>query len=396
MSLAIKPVFRFKYDPGSLTDILADHLYNLREDSAVVPFRLFVYPSALCNDSCRYCSDGACAGSESAKDFLRYEPTRDFFADRKYIDKLINDIKELEIRDIHLFGGGEPFFYKENMFYFLERLKDTDIFIRIITNANNLDSRDVDYIVKNKLISSLNISLNTDSEETAKKLYTDSSRHAHSLSILDAIVKCKGLYGTDFPRVNIMSILLNVNYDKISDIIHMIGRYKIAFFSLQPLRCGSDNQNEFMLSKEQEESFTQDIPRIEEKLNEFKIVFDITEFKKEGKNHSRNSLPDNSPGRPELKNKNNLALKCYLPLITLAISYNGNIPFCFFKYDKQYKNNYFELNSLKEFIYSREYAGFVKNLINFKLPEICADCHFCSFYEFETMKKRFKSFENKR
>lgn len=299
----------------------------------------------------------------------------------------------MEVRDIHLFGGGKPFFYKENMFYFLERLKDEDIFIRIITNANNLDHRDVDYIVKNKLISSLNISFNTDSEETAKKLYADSSRHTHSLNILEDIVKCKELYGADFPRVNIMSILLNVNYDKITDIIHLIGRYKIDSFFLQPLRCSSNNQKEFILTKEQENVFRQGIPRLEDKLNEFKIFSNLSEFKHEVKDCSSNLLTDISSKHPELRNKNNLILKCYLPLVTLAISYNGNIPLCFFKYDKQYKHNYFGLNSLKEFINSQEYTAFTKNLINGKLPEICSDCNFCSLLELETLRERFKSFE---
>jgi radical SAM protein with 4Fe4S-binding SPASM domain len=96
---------------------------------------------------------------------------------------------------------------------------------------------------------------------------------------------------------------------------------------------------------------------------------------------------------PELKNKHGLTLRCYLPLVTLAISYNGSIPYCFFKNNHRYRYNYFELNSLKEFIRSREYAGWMDNFTNSNLPEFCADCNFCSFYEFESIKERFEYFK---
>ena len=394
MSASITKNFKFKYDPESLMNALARHLYSLKKESVIFPFRLFIYPSGLCNDSCRYCNDGARAGRKSSEDFLQYKPVRDFFANKEYIDKLIKDIKDLEIRDIHLFGGGEPFFYKASMFYFLEKLKDTDVFIRIITNANNLDTWDVDYMVKNKLVSSLNISFNTDSKEAAMMIYSDFSRHSHSLNILEAIVKCKENYKTDFPRVNVMATLLNTNYNKVPDIIQLIGGYRVDFFSLQPLRYSADNQKQFKLTKEQEDAFVQTIPQIESRLNEFEIFSNISEFKKEEKNVSDNLISNEPFLRPKLKNKNNLTLECYLPLVTLAISYDGSIPVCFFKYDKQYKSNYFELKSLNKFLHSREYKEFIYGLINSKLPDICGDCKFCSFQELQMIKERFISFKD--
>ncbi|NLE92091.1 MAG: hypothetical protein GX598_06105 [Elusimicrobia bacterium] len=48
------------------------------------------------------------------------------------------------------------------MFYFLEELRDTDVFMRMVTNANALDERDAELIIRDRLVSQLSISFNTD------------------------------------------------------------------------------------------------------------------------------------------------------------------------------------------------------------------------------------------
>lgn len=389
-----KPL-KFKFNPDAVTDFLTHYLFTLNENSNIRPMRLFIYPTALCNDSCKYCSDGINVVEDGYKDFLKYNPKEDFFNNRDYIDKLIKDIEELKIRDVHIFGGGEPFFYKENMFYFLEKLKKVDVFIRIITNAKNLDGQDVDRIIKNRLISQLNISFNSDSELTAKNIYIDSSRHTHTINILKSITECKEKYQTDFPKIDIMFTILNVNYDKIIEVINLLKEFKINHLFFQPLRCYSGKQNAFLLSENQKKELLRDISKIEEKLGEFKIRSNFNEFKREGSIHYGNPNSKEFPKYIELKNKYNIILKCYMPLTTISICYNGNIPFCQFKYDKGYRQNYFDIRSLKKFIRSKEFVPFVRNFINNKMPEICADCHFCVPDELEIIKKRFLHFSKK-
>jgi len=385
--------FKFKYNPEAVTNHTAKSLYILKKNTPVVPIRLFVYPSGLCNDSCRYCSDGLHAGGGDYEAFLKCDPQRDFFRNTDLIDKLVDDIKRLKIMDVHLFGGGEPFFYKEQTFYFLEQLRNTDVFIRVITNANNLGREDIRRIVKDRLVSQLNISFNTDSRQQAERLYLDPSRHDHTLDTLGAITEYKRTYNVDFPKIDIMFILLNINYNRIADILKLLEGHEINYFMFQPLRRYSDKQEEFALTAQQQEEFSLTVPSIERRLQERSIRSNISEFKKREGGGLVDAVESTVlPASPELVNKYGVRLRCYMPLTTVSICYNGHIPFCQFRYDQQYKQNYFDLNSLEDFIKSKEYSSFIQNFIDGALPPICAGCNFCVPLELELMRQRFLAF----
>lgn len=384
--LFFKKTFRFKYSPDAVMDSLARHLNELKKGSKVKPKRLFVYPTCLCNDSCRYCSDGLNNDSLQGTG-IKYDKARDFFSRRSYIDRLIKDIRRLRIVDLHLFGGGEPFFYRENMFYFLERLKKTDVFIRVITNTKQLDEESIARIVKQGLISQLNISLNTDSEDTARKIYPDPSRHQHSIDVLKWLTRFKALYKTDFPKVDIMTILLKINYDKILDIIGLLSGYSINYLFFQPLRVYSEKQKEFLLSPEEQRALERQIPEIQKRLDALKIRSNIEEFRPvSNKPADPGSLQ--LAGDLALKNKHGLTLNCYMPLTTASICYNGNMPLCQFKYDRQYKRNYFDTRGLEEFTKSREYCDFTGKFIEGMLPELCDKCNFCVPHELNLIRER--------
>jgi len=381
-----KRSFKFKYAPDAVTDSLARHLNELKKGSRVKPKRLFVYPTCLCNEACRYCSDGL-NNDSTQRTNIKYDKDRDFFSNKSYIDRLVKDIRALKITDVHLFGGGEPFFYKQNLFYFLEKLKNTDVFIRVITNTRYLDENDIARIVKGGLISQLNISLNTDSENTARKIYPDPSRHQHTVEVLQWVTKYKGLYRTDFPKVDIMNILLNVNHDKILDIIDLLRGHRINYFFFQPLRVYSDKQKAFLLSPEEQGELERQIPEIGKRLGGLGIRSNIDEFRMI-KNDLRGTDSAKLSDDLELKNQHGLALKCYMPLTTISICYNGNIPLCQFKYDKQYSRNYFDIQGLEELAKSREYSDFTGRFISGQLAEICDKCNFCVPHELNFMRER--------
>lgn len=386
-----KQKLKFKYTPDAVTNLIATRLYTLTKKTKINPLRLFVYPSGLCNDKCKYCSDGLNAENSKEKSFIQYDPERDFFKHRNYIDKLIKDIKRLKIRDLHLFGGGEPFFYKENMFYFLEKLKDIDIFIRIITNTNNLNEQDIERIIRDRLLSQINISFNTDSLETAEKIYVDVSRHSHTLDILNAITKYKKVYATNVPYVDIMFTLLKVNCDKIPEILELLQGHSINYFFFQPLRCYSEQQEELIASDIPQRK----IARIEKKLTDLQIESNISELRPAiGSSIGRTDSREVS-STPSVINKNGIHIRCYMPLTTLSICYNGNIPLCQFRYDKQYRLNYFDIKSLNEFVMGKEYSSFVRSFINGQLPEICTNCQFCVNAELDIIRKRFLHFKNR-
>ena len=396
-------MFKFRFDTDTLKPI-SQYLFEIKQSSDISPKRLFIYPTGLCDDKCKYCVDGV-----NAKDtaFLQYNKEKDFFGNRLYIDKLISDIIKLKIIDLHIFGGGEPFFYKENLFYFLDKLKKVDIFTRVITNANSLNDADIKMIVAEKLLSQLNISFSTDSDAAAKNIYARAERHAHSLEVLNSITRYKHIYKTDFPKIHVMFVILNINYNKVVEIIELLKEHAIEFFMFQPLRIPLNARMEMALSQEQEQEFIKSIPDIEKMLKKHNMRSNIDSLKPLSSSPLNtqvtegmfsewvkgNNLAGNFYGaascNSQLINKYCLKITCHMPLTTTAICYNGNIPFCAFKYNEQYRLNYFDTPSLLAFVQSQEHKGFVNYFINGTLPEICKDCSFCIPCENEAIKHNF-------
>lgn len=377
--------FKYKYNPEAVTGGLVRYLDGLKGPSGLSPKRLFIYPAILCDDNCKYCNDGLHhQGSDSVA--LAVDPRGDFFSDRKRIDKLVRDIRGLGIIDVHLFGGGEPFFYKDNMIYFLKKLKNIDVFIRVITNTKCLEEEDVRQIVKHQLISQMNISFNSDSDQTAGKIYSDSSRHRHTLDVLNWISKYKRLYKTDFPKIDIMFIVLNVNYARIIEIIGLLDEFGINYFFFQPLRVYTEKQKQFQLSTSEQDDLEKMIPGIESRLNSLKIRSNVNELKRKetgvpaiSSTEAKNAL--------ELKNSKGLTIDCYMPLTTISICYNGNMPFCQFNFRSQYSKNYFDIPGLGEFIKEEEYSGFVNKFVGSGLPVVCRGCNFCVPSELNTIRE---------
>jgi len=371
--------FRFKFNHENVFNHMSNYLYGLRSCQDIKPFRLFLHPSGKCNDSCKYC-----------KTNINSKLEIDFFKNKNYLDKLARDIEELSIKDIHMLGGGEPFFYKENMFYFLEKLINVDAFIRIITNGNNLNDLDISNIVKDGLVSQLNITLSTDSEKMSGRLYQNKKRHAQTISVLESIFKYKSFYNKQFPRIDIMFVLSNLSYNKIDSIISILKELNISYFFMQPLRINCDDYRELELSNQQKKEFLDKIPETEELLKKANIMSNINDFKInddfiENSRDYKCVIPDTVLLGRYLK------IGCYFPLTTIAIHHDGAIPKCYFA-DPLFAKNYFSISSLKEEVMNADYLDFIKNFIGGNCRSNCDKCRICILYEVEEIKKMFVNF----
>jgi hypothetical protein len=128
------------------------------------------------------------------------------------------------------------------------------------------------------------------------------------------------------------------------------------------------------------------IPGIESRLNSLKIRSNINELKRNESSASSVSAAE-TKNVLELKNSRGLTIDCYMPLTTISICYNGNIPFCQFNFRSQYSMNYFDVPSLGEFIKGEEYSGFVNKFVGSGLPGVCSGCNFCVPSELNTIRE---------
>lgn len=370
--------FLFKYNLREVFNGITDYLYNIRSYKDIRLQRFYVYPSARCNDQCIYC--GECHKDGNAREI-------DFFENKDSIERLIRDVKFLKLKEVHLFGGGEPFFYKDNMLYFLEEMRSIDTFIKIITNGNNLSDEDIEKIVRGGLISNLAINLNTDSSQMAQNVYLDGERHSHTVSILESIAKYKKLYNKRYPLVDVFFVLFNMNYDKILSIISILEKFDISFFFIQPLRVYTQQHEKLKLSKEQMGAFEAMLPEIEKRLDEADIKSNTGDFK-----INKNLIEDSRNLKCVILNKvlqGRSKLACYLPLTTFFIYPEGIVHKCMYL-QEVYNCSYFSFSSIQDMINSSEVTEFLAKFVEGTGVSHCQNCHACVLNEVEEIKKRFR------
>jgi len=367
----------YKYNQESVFESIVQYLSKLRTERDIRPLRLFVFPSGRCREKCSYCS------------LNNNKPgVVDLFSKKKFVEKLIVDIKESGFIDIHLFGGGEPFFYKENMMYFLESLQDTDGYLRIITNGMNLEEKDIKLIVKKGLVSQLNLTLNYASEELSLETYGNRERHRHTLYILQNIKKYKSIYRVKYPFVDIMFVLMNNNYRQLPQIIKLVSTLDINYFFLQPLRIDCEYHKTLALSEKDKEYFVSSISILRRLFSDNGIRSNIDDFVVD-----ENFIDDSAYHRSVVSgtriNFSSVSLGCYFPLTTVAILNNGTIPKCFFLPYNYYQYNYLEESfRLSKFLSSSEFKSAMGNFIGPASIANCPRCTLCILYEFEEIKRR--------
>lgn len=98
-------------------------IYN-HIDSEVRPIKIEIHPTNRCNANCKFCAYSNRNKHEEI--------------DLIHMNKLVDEIIQLEVKAVEFSGGGEPLLYP-NIDYIIERLIDAQVDIGIVTNFLNIN-----------------------------------------------------------------------------------------------------------------------------------------------------------------------------------------------------------------------------------------------------------------
>lgn len=375
-----KTDYNLRYDSDLVFRESFEFLDNIDKDniSKIKPSQIVIMANLRCNSKCIYCC---------VKDNIN---RKELFSDLDLVNKLIEDIRDIGIKYI-LIVGGEPFFYKKNMIYFLEKLKDLDCFIIMNTNSTLLKKRDIKKIVKNELISCLSISLNSDCDELEYKISGDKKRHSKTICNLKLVDYYKRKYDAKIPYVVIMFAMFNLNYHSILNILNQVKEYNVNGFVIQPMRVYEKKDEVLKLNEYQKQEFLKMVPELIEVAEKYKIDNRFSDFLKEDLIENATSLQKINKYE-KIYNKKGIFFNCYFPLSNIAVDWEGKFFGCpfYFSEKNQLTLDYYT-NNLREFVKSKSYIDHLKNFINKKkLPEFCKNCNLCELNRVRMAQDFFK------
>jgi MoaA/NifB/PqqE/SkfB family radical SAM enzyme len=338
----------------------------------VGPLSLEIWPTNRCNLKCKMCGTWANRRKmeKSGKKYNEFEEMKNEVPKERLI-KLIEEAKELDVKECLITGGGEPFVRKELTLDLMEKIKFLEMFGNINTNGTLLKEKDIIKILEmdwDMMMFSVDA--------------PDAKNH-------DYIRGVKGTFGRikknlllfkhqkkklkkDKPLIVFNAVLSNRLFGKIEKLIKFASRVNCENITFIPIIPYDKLAEELEMSKDQKVKLQTEIAklikisdRLGVKTNLNELNFSIQSEMKELILKEVKNSPMDIPHSP-----------CFEPFLHFLVKANGETTFCCMVEDS--KENIKE-KSLREIWFGRYFKKCRKDFINKKIKEECRYCVFSQF-----------------
>lgn len=239
---------------------------------------------------------------------------------------IIDQASELGVNFL-LVTGGEPFTRKEALFRTLERATMHDMKTILVTNGTLLNKKNVKRLAETK-IQELQISL--DGPDAKTHDFIRSTKHAfkkviNTLAYLRDFNKETGVIK---PKVNLVTVLTNRNYDKIEELLYLINEMGIEKFTLQPLQRRTEDCGNLKPDEKQKTEFEKKLDHLISVAEKEGIENNLSFFKEDGIIENSFVLGKELDQETcELYDR--VSRHCYSPWLNMSIRTDGSVEPCF-------------------------------------------------------------------
>ena len=322
------------------------------------PYSIELSPTLRCNLNCKFCWRHEQKEIEFGKELTK----EDYF-------KLLEEAKELGVKEVKIIGGGEPSFRRDTI-KIMQKIKELGFFGYICTNGTMFTKKDIELLVKIKW-NHLKISFHGPDKETHDFLTHVPGSFEKVIKNINIINQFKAEFNSDFPYIEFGFVLGNKNYKKVPGMIKLANELKVNAVFVEPITVYSDTGKKMKLNSKEEKEF-ETIAKDSFKLSKsFKISTNLSNFFNQGLIQKTNSM-QNILLSNKKENDSFLSIPCYEPFYRVGIRSDGIVCPCGFLDEGSTQN--IKEKALKEIWLGDYFEKRRKEMLENKLSPYCARC----------------------
>ncbi len=344
------------------------------------PFMLELRPTNRCNLRCPSCV---------ARGRPHPVPEEEL-SEEEYL-RIIDEAAELGVRYVQISGGGEPFMRRDELLRIMSHIKSHEMVGWVITNGTLFDAAIIEEIVKMQWDT---IFLSLDAPDPATNDFLRSKTGSFDALVLSVrqFNQVKMRYGHDLPRIHVGSVLSHYTCKMLKEMITLCAELDVQKVTFQPVHVGKgDKGNSFLLSEEDLETLSKDIPLACAIGQKLKVNNNLDCLKRELLEKSNDLRELICPGRSDQEDHPLLSLPCFSPWYYIGISTDGAVGPCSIFDSLTYRGD-IRHSSLRAYWEGSHFKDIRDSLSRKRLPPMCRNCTGTQVMETEQMRERLKEF----
>jgi len=296
--------------------------------------------------------------------------------------EIVDEAAELDVREWHIAGGGEPMFLADRVMAVMKRIKEYGMLGIITTNGTLWKDKHIETTVKIGW-DRIHFSLDAPNAKIHDYLRQVPGTFKKVITTIKKFNQMKKKYKTDKPMLNINMVLSKMNYTLLPQMVKLAKKLNIQFLFVDPLIVYSELGAKLKMGKREIEIF----PKYLEKARGLARKFGIDNNFDGLQNNLQPELIEKSSQmrkvvKGEIKKAEKLKVKsfikkfltvpCFKPWFHMTIKCDGRTTSCDVPVEggDNIKNK-----TLKEVWFGEYFNWLRKALLSKKIPKFCDQCN---------------------
>jgi radical SAM protein with 4Fe4S-binding SPASM domain len=331
-----------------------------RKNGKGYPTQVQIHLTNYCNLECVFCPTKALVKELNREKELKLDEWL----------RIIQEGNELRVKEWHICGGGEPFFFTEDALTVMENIKELGNYGEIITNGTFFQESIAKKIVEigwDKIY----VSLDSPFPETQNFL-RGTNCFNKIIEGIKSLVEWKRKLKREKPQIYFHAVICNKNYKHVLKMIKLTHKLKVEGVLFNALNIWKPEINKLKLNEREERELTELLKDGEKLANELGISTNISDFSKFLFVEKANVMNKAMVNEVKKSEEPFASIACYYPWFNISIFPDGRVLPCFILKDE---GENIRKKSLKE-IWFGEYFNEIRQMfLENRLKEDCSKCN---------------------
>jgi len=340
------------------------------------PVQIQLHLTNFCNLKCFFCP------TRTLIDKSRLNPKNELTTDAWLT--IIKQGEELNVKEWHICGGGEPFFFKDKAVSVIHKIKELHRHCEIITNGTLFDEEMIRNFVQ------IDVDKITFSIDGSHARIHESIRGVSCFDMIKDNLKLfcywKKKLHKNKPRIAFHVVMCNKNYRNLEDIVKLAQKTGAEDVLINALNIWSDKIKALELHEKQKTELKSILVKADKYARKHTINTNIPEFIELNLFDIANVM-DKSIYVKSGSEKSLLNAACFMPWYNMSVFSDGECKPCFIL--KQ-QGPSLKKDSLKS-IWQGDFFNTLRNdMISNKMRSDCSKCNPWSFYKNKEIRKELR------